>query len=185
MECRELILSEMQLRSGRARRLARTAAAGGGPRARASATSTGPNTCVRLPDLVGHLPGPAQGLPRPGPDAGLRLPSCHARPLGQAAAGRTADLITTMDTPPLVYRLIYRAPGQQALARATLGYCGLRTARVETFGPVIATGAAQRSRGSASARATARAWGTAPSRRSAAPSGSRPGLRRCGCSSTR
>jgi len=61
-------------------------------------------------------------------------------------AGRTADLITTMDTPPLVYRLIYRAPGQQALARATLGYCGLRTARVETFGPVIASTVAQRSR---------------------------------------
>ena len=52
-------------------------------------------------------------------------------------AGRTADLITTMDTPPLVYRLIYRAPGIQALARATLGYCGVKIARVDVFGPVI------------------------------------------------
>lgn len=60
-------------------------------------------------------------------------------------AGRTADLITTMDTPPLIYRLVYRAPGRQALARATLGYCGLRTARIETFGPVVASSAAQRS----------------------------------------
>ena len=60
-------------------------------------------------------------------------------------AGRTADLITTMDTPPLVYRLIYRAPGRQALARSTLGYCGLRTARADIFGPVIASSAAQRS----------------------------------------
>lgn len=59
-------------------------------------------------------------------------------------AGRSADLITTMDTPPLVYRLIYRAPGQQALARATLGYCGLRTARIQTFGPVVASSTAQR-----------------------------------------
>lgn len=60
-------------------------------------------------------------------------------------AGRTADLITTMDTPPLVYRLIYRAPGRQALARSTLGYCGVRTVRIETFGPVVASSAAQRS----------------------------------------
>ncbi len=58
--------------------------------------------------------------------------------------GRTADLITTMDTPPFVYRLIYRAPGRQALARATLGYCGVRTTRVQAFGPVLASGAAQR-----------------------------------------
>jgi 1,4-dihydroxy-2-naphthoate octaprenyltransferase len=58
--------------------------------------------------------------------------------------GRTADLITTMDTPPLIYRLIYRAPGRQALARATLGYCGVRTARIQTFGPVLGSGAVQR-----------------------------------------
>jgi putative NADPH-quinone reductase/1,4-dihydroxy-2-naphthoate octaprenyltransferase len=59
-------------------------------------------------------------------------------------SGRTADLITTMDTPPLIYRFIYRAPGQQALARATLGYCGIRSARIEAFGPVIAAAAGQR-----------------------------------------
>lgn len=61
-------------------------------------------------------------------------------------AGRTADLITTMDTPPLIYRFVYRAPGRQALARATLGYCGLRTARIDTFGPVVASDATQRKR---------------------------------------
>jgi 1,4-dihydroxy-2-naphthoate polyprenyltransferase len=59
-------------------------------------------------------------------------------------SGRTADLITTMDTPPLIYRFIYRAPGQQALARATLGYCGIRSARIEAFGPVSAAVADQR-----------------------------------------
>jgi 1,4-dihydroxy-2-naphthoate octaprenyltransferase len=59
-------------------------------------------------------------------------------------SGRTADLITTMDTPPLIYRFIYRAPGQQALVRATLGYCGIRSARIETFGPVISAAAGQR-----------------------------------------
>ncbi len=59
-------------------------------------------------------------------------------------AGRTADLLTTMDTPPLVYRLAYRAPGHQALARATLGYCGVHTARVTEFGPVFDSSAEQR-----------------------------------------
>jgi putative NADPH-quinone reductase len=69
-------------------------------------------------------------------------------------AGRTADLITTMDTPPLVYRFIYRAPGQQALARATLGYCGIRCVRIAAFGPVVATRASQRQQWLAQARAS-------------------------------
>lgn len=60
--------------------------------------------------------------------------------------GRTADLITTMDTPPPVYRWVYRAPGRQALVRATLGYCGVRTARALTFGPILKSNAAQRQR---------------------------------------
>ncbi|HEY8708523.1 MAG TPA: hypothetical protein VIM34_11045 [Burkholderiaceae bacterium] len=51
-----------------------------------------------------------------------------------------------MDTPPLIYRFVYRAPGRQALGRATLGYCGQRTARIETFGSVVASSAAERSR---------------------------------------
>ncbi len=59
-------------------------------------------------------------------------------------AGRSADLLTTMDTPPPVYRWIQGAPGERALARATLGYCGIRVARIERFGPVIQADAAQR-----------------------------------------
>ena len=69
-------------------------------------------------------------------------------------AGRTADLITTMDTPPVLYRYVYRAPGRQALARATFGYCGLRTARIDAFGPVIASTAEQRRRWLDRARAS-------------------------------
>jgi putative NADPH-quinone reductase/1,4-dihydroxy-2-naphthoate octaprenyltransferase len=51
--------------------------------------------------------------------------------------GRTAELLTTMDTPPLVYRWIYGAPGVRALARATLGFCGIRTVRTRLFGPIL------------------------------------------------
>jgi 1,4-dihydroxy-2-naphthoate polyprenyltransferase len=50
--------------------------------------------------------------------------------------GRTAHIITTHDMPPWVYRLFYRANGHQALKRSTLGFCGIRTTRILTFGPV-------------------------------------------------
>jgi putative NADPH-quinone reductase/1,4-dihydroxy-2-naphthoate octaprenyltransferase len=50
--------------------------------------------------------------------------------------GKTAHLLTTMDTPPWVYRWIYRAPGLNALSRATLGFCGIAPVRSTIFGPV-------------------------------------------------
>lgn len=50
--------------------------------------------------------------------------------------GRTAELISTMDMPPWVYRFIYRQPGNDALKRATLGFVGIRTTRVTNLGPV-------------------------------------------------
>lgn len=50
-------------------------------------------------------------------------------------APRTAELLITMDVPPLVYRWVQAAPGQRAMARATLGLCGLKTLRVHHFAP--------------------------------------------------
>nr|WP_275298113.1 NAD(P)H-dependent oxidoreductase [Halomonas campisalis] len=50
--------------------------------------------------------------------------------------GRSAQLITTMDTPPLIHRLLYRQPGRNAMARATLGFCGVRPVRTLAFGSV-------------------------------------------------
>lgn len=50
--------------------------------------------------------------------------------------GRSAHLITTMDTPPWVYRWIYGAPGLRGLARATLGFCGIAPVRETVFSPV-------------------------------------------------
>ena len=49
--------------------------------------------------------------------------------------GRTAELITTMDVPPPVYRWIHRAPGRSALDRATLGFCGIECTRSTAFAP--------------------------------------------------
>jgi putative NADPH-quinone reductase/1,4-dihydroxy-2-naphthoate octaprenyltransferase len=54
----------------------------------------------------------------------------------QRLTGKSAHLLTTMDTPGWVYRAIYGAPGHKALARATLGFCGVSPVRVHSFGPV-------------------------------------------------
>ena len=43
---------------------------------------------------------------------------------------RTAELITTMDTPGLVWRLINGAPGDRMMKTATLGFCGFDVTRV-------------------------------------------------------
>lgn len=61
-------------------------------------------------------------------------------------SGRSAQLITTMDTPPLIHRLVYRQPGREAMARATLGFCGIRPVRAQVFGPVRESSLAQRQR---------------------------------------
>lgn len=59
-------------------------------------------------------------------------------------AGRTAELITTMDTPPWVHRLFNRRPGHNAMRRATLGFCGIRTTAETVFGPVALSDERQR-----------------------------------------
>ncbi|MEZ5649656.1 MAG: NAD(P)H-dependent oxidoreductase [Burkholderiaceae bacterium] len=58
---------------------------------------------------------------------------------------RTAELVTTMDTPGPVYSLVYRAPGRQAMTRATLGFCGIDVTAHTRFGPVDHSDPARRS----------------------------------------
>lgn len=53
--------------------------------------------------------------------------------------GRSAQLITTMDTPPLVYRFFYRQPGRNAMERATLGFCGISPVHSMICGSVKAS----------------------------------------------
>src|SRR5690606_6932660 len=68
----------------------------------------------------------------------------NARGYEGLLGGRSAHLITTMDTPPLAYRLVYRSPGVNAMRRATLGFCGIEPVRVTALGPVLASDAEQR-----------------------------------------
>ncbi len=58
--------------------------------------------------------------------------------------GRTAMLITTMDTPSFVYRLIYGGPGLNMMRNATLGFCGISPVKYKKFGPVRGSSRVQR-----------------------------------------
>lgn len=49
---------------------------------------------------------------------------------------RTAQLITTMDTPLFVYKLFYGSPGTKALTNATLKFCGVSPVRKMHISPV-------------------------------------------------
>jgi len=59
-------------------------------------------------------------------------------------AGRSARVITTLDTPPWYYRWIYRMPGHQQIRRTILEFCGIRPVKISGFGPVRSASAAQR-----------------------------------------
>lgn len=83
----------------------------------------------------------------------LVIPGLAFRFYGPGAAeweglwqGKSAQLITTMDTPPPIYRWLFKAPGHNAMARATLGFCGVRPTRILHFGPVRTSTPAKRAR---------------------------------------
>lgn len=76
--------------------------------------------------------------------------------------GRTAQLITTMDTPPLIHRLVYRQPGRNAMARATLGFCGIRPVRALVCGSVKDSSPQQRGQWLERARRQGRVVARAP-----------------------
>jgi putative NADPH-quinone reductase len=48
--------------------------------------------------------------------------------------GKTARIITTMDTPKWYYWLIYRSPGHNSIKRAILEFCGIKPVKITTFG---------------------------------------------------
>lgn len=75
---------------------------------------------------------------------------------------KTAELLTTMDTPRWVYRWIYAAPGERAMARATLGFCGIRTVRAQSFGIVERSSIEQRKQWLEAARRRGRALARGP-----------------------
>ena len=61
-------------------------------------------------------------------------------------AGRTAEMLVTMDTPRWVFDYVQGKPAVRALRDSTLGFCGIGPARVISFGPVLHSTPQQRSR---------------------------------------
>lgn len=51
-------------------------------------------------------------------------------------AGRSAELLVTMDSPPWYFRWVTRMPGHHQMKKAILQFCGIRPVRVHSFGPV-------------------------------------------------
>nr|WP_234642286.1 NAD(P)H-dependent oxidoreductase [Delftia tsuruhatensis] len=76
-------------------------------------------------------------------------------------AGRSADLLVSMDSPPWYYRWVAHMPGHHQMRRAILEFSGVRPVRIHSFGPVLGADAARLQRwleraGSLGRRAAAR-----------------------------
>ena len=50
--------------------------------------------------------------------------------------GRSAHVITTMDTPPWYFWLVYRSPGHNQIKRTILEFSGIKPVKITSFGPV-------------------------------------------------
>ena len=51
-------------------------------------------------------------------------------------AGKTAHVITTMDTPPWYFRIIYRNAGVTTIRKNILEFCGIKVRKITLLGPV-------------------------------------------------
>jgi len=61
-------------------------------------------------------------------------------------AGRTAELLVTMDTPPLFNKLVNRSPGDRQMKRSVLQFTGLKPTRATSFGKVRGSSGAKRAK---------------------------------------
>jgi len=50
--------------------------------------------------------------------------------------GKTARIITTMDSPKWYYWLMYGNPGHNSMKRAILEFCGIKPVMITAFGPI-------------------------------------------------
>lgn len=79
-------------------------------------------------------------------------------------AGRSADLLVSMDSPPWYYRWVTRMPGHHQMRRAVLEFSGIRPVRIHSFGPVLGADAARRQRWLEQALALGRRAAARPAR---------------------
>lgn len=72
----------------------------------------------------------------------------HASGLGwdKLLAGRSARLIVTCDTPPLIFRWIFGQPLVRQFKTQILGFCGFSPVNTTVFGPIKTSSAEKRER---------------------------------------
>ena len=58
-------------------------------------------------------------------------------------SGRSACLLVTMDTPPWYYEWVYHMPGLHQVRKTTLAFCGIRSLKSLTFGPILGSSQAR------------------------------------------
>lgn len=63
---------------------------------------------------------------------------------GKLLAGRSAELLVTMDSPPWYYRWVQHMPGHHPMQKTILEFSGIRPVRVHGFGSVRGADAARR-----------------------------------------
>jgi hypothetical protein len=51
-------------------------------------------------------------------------------------SGRSAQVFSTMDTPPWYFRFVYRMPGHNQIKRTILEFSGIKPVKITSFGPV-------------------------------------------------
>jgi putative NADPH-quinone reductase len=61
-------------------------------------------------------------------------------------AGKSARLIVTLNTPPWLYRLLFRRAGHITMKRSILEFCGIRPVRITDIGPMQGSTAETRDR---------------------------------------
>lgn len=59
-------------------------------------------------------------------------------------AGRSAQLIVTMDSPPWYFKWVNRMPGHQQMKKTILQFSGITPVRITSFGPVRSASESQR-----------------------------------------
>jgi len=60
--------------------------------------------------------------------------------------GRTAELLVTMDTPPLFNKLVNRSPGEKQMKRSVIQFTGMKLSRATSFGKVRGSSDAKRAK---------------------------------------
>ncbi len=67
--------------------------------------------------------------------------------------GRSARLMVTLNTPPLLYRLLFRRAGHITMKRSILEFCGIAPVKITDVGPMKNASAARREKWIQQARA--------------------------------